>query len=94
MSDVANRDEIVKAFRARGLTVASWSQRNGFSVSMVYAVLSGRAKGYRGQAYEIARALRLVSPETTGDQFAWLDDEPAVEVKGGKKSGMRESTKA
>lgn len=62
MSDENRRREVQQAFRARGVTVVSWAQANGFAASLVYAVLSGRAKGYRGKAYEIALALGLVKP--------------------------------
>lgn len=74
MSNETSRREVQHAFRARGVTIAAWAQAHGFSASLVYAVLSGRAKGYRGQANEIARALRLVSTDSGSDErFAWLD---------------------
>lgn len=50
----------VKAqFRARGITIRSWAQTNGFSTPLVYAVLGGRVQGIRGQAHEVAVALGL-----------------------------------
>jgi gp16 family phage-associated protein len=50
----------VKAqFRARGMTIRSWAQTNGFSTPLVYAVLGGRVQGIRGQAHEVAVALGL-----------------------------------
>lgn len=73
MSDENRRREVQQAFRARGVTVVSWAQVNGFSASLVYAVLSGRAKGYRGKAYDIALALGLVRPTSGSDElFEWI----------------------
>ncbi len=85
MSNETSRREIQNAFRARGVTIAAWAQAHGFSASLVYAVLSGRAKGYRGKAYEIARALGLVSPDLSfDDRFEWLDKQCDADSVGDK----------
>lgn len=49
------------AFDAAGVTVADWAAAHGFRCQNVYAVLSGRAKGRRGEAHRIAQALGLKS---------------------------------
>lgn len=85
MSNETSRLEIQHAFRARGVTIAAWAQANGFPAALVYAVLSGRSKGYRGKSYEIARALRLVSPDIgSDDRFDWLEKQCESAAGGGK----------
>ncbi len=86
MSDENRRREVQQAFRARGVTVVSWAQANGFAASLVYAVLSGRAKGYRGKAYEIALALGLVKPSSGSDDlFEWIGKQ-CESALGGEKT--------
>lgn len=105
MSDETRRREIQQAFRARGVTVVSWAHENGFAASLVYAVLSGRAKGYRGKAYEIALALGLVKPPSGSDDlFEWIGRQcesasrseiptkPQEQKHEGENSEVREST--
>ena len=55
----ATKEEIRAAFEATGLTVSGWAERRGFRRESVYAVLSGRTKGLRGEAHRIAKALGL-----------------------------------
>ena len=45
--------------RLQGVNVSAWAAERGFSKEMVYAVLHGRTKAYRGQAHQIARCLGL-----------------------------------
>jgi len=54
-------DDIRGAFADAGLTVSGWADAHGFRRENVYAVLSGRAKGRRGEAHRIAQALGLKS---------------------------------
>jgi gp16 family phage-associated protein len=54
--DVLN---LLDTFRARGVSIKSWAQANGFSDRSVYAVLSGQRKCIRGQSHKIAVALGL-----------------------------------
>jgi gp16 family phage-associated protein len=56
--------EVRDQFREDGATVADWADAHGFSRESVYAVLSGRAKGDRGKAHEIAVALGLKRSRT------------------------------
>jgi len=42
---------------ARGIVTSDWARQNGFSPELVYGVLTGRLRGRRGQAHEIAVAL-------------------------------------
>jgi len=51
--------EIRGAFADAGLTVSDWADAHGFRRENVYAVLSGRVKGRRGEAHRIAQALGL-----------------------------------
>lgn len=46
-------------FREEGLTIAEWSRTNGFNPSLVYQVLNGSRKCFRGQSFKIARALGM-----------------------------------
>ena len=51
-------------FANSGITIGDWAFKNGFPRHMVYAVLSGRLKGTRGNAY----AIRMKLIETQKDQ--------------------------
>lgn len=46
-------------FERTGTTVTEWALKHGFKREHVYAVLSGRTVGRRGQAHHIAVALGL-----------------------------------
>jgi gp16 family phage-associated protein len=46
-------------FEGTGQTVTQWAQDHGFSASVVYALLSGRTRGRRGDAHRAAIALGL-----------------------------------
>ena len=52
-------DEAKKKFEAEGETVASWADAHGFPRDAVYAALSGRTRGKRGKAHQIAVALGI-----------------------------------
>ncbi len=50
----------VKAWLDRhGVSVSEWSRLHGFAPATVYAVLSGRCTGRRGQAHRVAVALGI-----------------------------------
>ena len=51
--------QVKSAFFIRGEGISEWAHAHGFSPSLVYGVLSGRAKGRRGQAHLIAVELGL-----------------------------------
>lgn len=51
--------EVRKAFENGGVSVSDWAETHGFRRENVYAVLSGRTRGLRGQAHQIAAALGL-----------------------------------
>jgi len=53
-------------FFLNGESVAEWARAHGFRRDMVYAVLSGRCKGLRGQSHQIAQHLGL-KPATAAD---------------------------
>lgn len=42
-----------------GVSVAEWAQIHGFPKETVYSVLSGRNRGMRGQAFDVAVALGI-----------------------------------
>lgn len=76
-------EEIRRELAARGLTIARWASENGFSRTEVYAVLSGRTRGMRGKANEVARALRLIEPPDVSGRFQFLTSN----LKGGGMQG-------
>jgi len=57
--------DIRQAFVDEGLSVTEWADRHGFPRGSVYAVLSGRCQGRRGQAHRIAVALGLKASHTS-----------------------------
>lgn len=55
-----NKIDAIKAdFERRGETISKWAQREGFDAQNVYAVLSGRNRGIRGEAHSIAVRLGI-----------------------------------
>lgn len=60
--------QIRKEFEDRGETISAWAMANGFQPSEVYGVLSGRIKGVRGKAHEIAVCLGLKENPNTSAQ--------------------------
>lgn len=42
-----------------GVSVSEWARAHGFQPPVVFAVLSGRTRGRRGQAHRVAVALQL-----------------------------------
>lgn len=51
--------EVRYAFESSGLSISEWAHSAGFRRENVYAVLTGRSKGRRGEAHRIAAALGL-----------------------------------
>ncbi|NCA71904.1 MAG: DNA-binding protein [Sphingobacteriia bacterium] len=55
--------EVRIEFRRAGVTIQEWAHANGYPPADVYALLSGRTRGHRGKAHEIA--IRLgIKPST------------------------------
>lgn len=52
-----------------GVSVRDWSRAHGFSEALVYAILSGKTKGLRGESYRIAVALGLRTPPSASSEF-------------------------
>lgn len=50
---------VKQQFELHGLSIREWAQAQGFSERLVYAVLSGKSKGLRGESFRIAVALGL-----------------------------------
>ena len=57
-------EEVLAWFRTNGITIAGWCRENGFSRSVVNALLYQNLPGRRGQAHQAAIALHLkAAPE-------------------------------
>lgn len=52
-------EEVRLGFYQAGVTVTAWANANGLNPAVVYALLSGRARGRRGQSHRAAVALGL-----------------------------------
>lgn len=48
-----------REFQARGLSVAEWARRHGYSTALVYQVLAGKKRCLRGQSHAVAVSLGL-----------------------------------
>lgn len=49
----------IEDFRGAGISVADWARAHGFPVQLVYSVLRGDRKCFRGQSYKIAKELGM-----------------------------------
>ncbi len=69
-----------------GVTATEWARVHGFEPAVVYALLSGRAQGRRGQAHHAAVALGLkrVAPACEAPPLM-KTPEPAVASTSDKK---------
>jgi gp16 family phage-associated protein len=61
--DAEKLNQLRLSFRRNGMTVVGWARQHNFPTSLVYAVMTGRSKAYRGQSYDIAVKLGLIEPE-------------------------------
>ena len=64
---IKTRQEVLEEFDLKGQPIALWTQQNAFHPANVYAVLTGKTRGKRGEAHRIAVALGLkrgISPES------------------------------
>ncbi|WP_092002257.1 DNA-binding protein [Polaromonas sp. OV174] len=52
-------EQVRRRFYASGTSVTDWARKNGFSRQVVYSLLSGRTRGYRGISHSAAVALGL-----------------------------------
>jgi gp16 family phage-associated protein len=52
-------EEVRDWFAYHGQTVTGWAAQHGFQPAQVYAVLSARTRGRRGESHQIAVALGL-----------------------------------
>lgn len=59
-------DEVRREFARLGVSISEWARANGYSVPLVYQVLSGTRQGLRGQSHEIAVNLGLKDGEVGG----------------------------
>lgn len=54
-----HREKVRQLFDETGISISHWANQYGFRREDVYAVLSGRTLGKRGNSHEIAIALGL-----------------------------------
>lgn len=59
VSDMQTSDDIRREFLVAGVSISSWAKAQGFSVPLVYQVLSGKRRALRGESHRIAVALGL-----------------------------------
>lgn len=57
---------------AQGKTYAEWADEHGFNRRMVYEVLAGRRRCYRGDSHKIAVALGLKNEPRGDDRLEGL----------------------
>lgn len=65
-------EQIKHSLAEYGMTVKEYARLNGFSESLVYAVLAGKNKASRGESHRIAVALGLKPPPPTVEVPAFL----------------------
>lgn len=74
-------EDVRKAFDSSGITVSDWAAARGFRRENVYAVLSGRTKGRRGQAHRIAKALGLKSRSDLAEKLGLQQSPSGSQVR-------------
>ena len=62
-------EEVREDFNQRGESISEWSKREGFDKRNVYAVISGRNKGNRGESHKIAIRLGLKKDITNEEDW-------------------------
>lgn len=77
-STLKSLPEVRQRFLDDGVSVAGWARDRGFSLPLVYSVLSGRNRASRGESFQISVALGLRPPPRHVDFFrpALADGEP------------------
>ncbi len=60
--------DVQTEFRAKGIAISKWAEKNGFDKNAVYAVVAGRNQGIRGDAHEIAVKLGLKPDPQTKEE--------------------------
>lgn len=51
--------QVKEEFELRGEAISDWAEQEGFDKRNVYAVISGRNRGIRGESHKIAVRLGL-----------------------------------
>lgn len=75
-------------FELHGLSIREWAHARGFSERLVYAVLSGKSKGVRGESFRIAVALGLRKEPRIEDAPTFVKD--ALLLREGVTQNLRE----
>jgi len=57
--DFSKLPKTPEQFKANGQSIAQWARSMNFNVRLVYAVLRGERKCYRGQSHDIAKELGM-----------------------------------
>ena len=56
---IKTTDEFKRELANNGVSISEWAKRHGFSVALVYQVLTGQRKTIRGESHRIAVAAGL-----------------------------------
>ena len=51
---MSREEQVKRIFENSGVSVAEWARQRGYSVQLVYRVLSGKHQALRGQSHRIA----------------------------------------
>ena len=70
--------EVQEWFFNEGMAVTTWSREHGFRPEVVYALLSGRTKGRRGDAHRAALALGLKKSHSSAKDAGAAESFPAT----------------
>ena len=71
-------------FAETGTTICAWAESQGFQKELVYAVLSGRIKGVRGEAFHVRRKLLEIARTCALSDESHTNDETHRQEKTGR----------
>ena len=71
-------EQATEWFRATGTPVTAWARAHGFAPAVVYALLNGRTRGFRGTAHHAAVALGLKQASGAGISLPPLTEGPIM----------------
>lgn len=75
--DLQTPTEVRQWLERHGVTVSDWARAHDFDPAVVFALLSGRTRGRRGKAFEVAVALKL-RPAPAREELHPLHDSEAA----------------
>lgn len=71
-------DEAKAWLDRHGISVSEWARAHNFHPTVVFAVLSGRARGRRGQSHRVAVALQLKEAASSNELSPLADVQMSV----------------